>query len=154
MTPNLSRLPASYKECLRVIKDAIEKDQWQDLGILSTTKPTVKRPAAHYKAYESGVELHGKKYRAVVIHSSAHDKRRQKRIDRELKADRKALEDQCKTIYKKEFFCLADAQAAQKELSKTKCKYYVINSQIEQRPKYKVGRPKGGIPEVKRAMAF
>ena len=145
----ISRLPASYKECLRVIKDAIEKDQWQDLGILSSTKPTVKRPAAQYKAYESEVELYGKKYRAVVIHSSAHDKRRQKRIDRELKADRKVLEDQCQQIYKKDFFCLADAQAAQKEFSQTKCKYYVLNTQIEQRPKYKRGRPKGGIKEVK-----
>jgi len=82
----ISRLPANYKECLRVIKDAIEKDQWHDLGILSSTKATVKRPAAHYKAYESSVELYGNKYRAVVIHSSAHDKRRQKRIGRELKA--------------------------------------------------------------------
>jgi transposase len=145
----ISRLPASYKECLRVIEDAIEKDQWQDLGILSETKATVKRPAAHYKAYESEVELYGKKYRAVVIHSSAHDKRRQKRIDRELKADRKVLEDQCKQIYKKDFFCLTDVQAAQEELSKTKCKYYVLNTQIEQRPKYKRGRPKGGIKEVK-----
>ena len=144
----ISRLPANYKECLRVIKDAIEKDQWQDIGILSSTKPTAKRPAAHYKAYESSVELYGKNYRAVVIHSSAHDKRRQKRIDRELKADRKALEHQCKAIYKKDFFCLADVQAAQQELSKTKCKYYVLNSQIEQRPKYKKGRPKGGIKEV------
>ena len=144
----ISRLPASYKECLRVIEDAIEKDQWQDLGILSETKATVKRPAAHYKAYESEVELYGKKYRAVVIHSSAHDKRRQKRIDRELKADRKLLEDQCKQIYKKDFYCLTDAQAAQEELSKTKCKYYVLNTRIEQRPKYKRGRPKGGIKEV------
>ena len=145
----ISRLPASYKECLRVIEEAIEKDQWQNLGILSDTKATVKRPAAHYKAYESEVELHGKKYRAVVIHSSAHDKRRQKRIDRELKADRKALEDQCKQIYKKDFFCLTDVQAAQEELSKTKCKYYVLNTQIEQRPRYKRGRPTGGIKEVK-----
>ncbi len=145
----ISRLPASYKECLRVIKDAIEKDQWQDLGILSITKPTVKRPAAQYKGYESEVELYGKKYRAVVIHSSAQDKRRQKRIDRELKADRKVLEDQCRKIYKKDFFCLADVQAAQEQLSKTKCKYYVLNTRIEQRPKYKIGRPKGGIKEVK-----
>lgn len=145
----ISRLPANYKECLRVIKDGIEKDQWQDLGVLSSTKPTAKRPAAHYKAYESSVELHGKNYRAIVIHSSAHDKRRQKRIDRELKADRKLLEDKCKTIYKKDFFCLADVQAAQQELKKTKCKYYILNSQIEQRPKYKRGRPKGGVHEIK-----
>ena len=145
----ISRLPANYKECLRVIKDAIEKDQWQDIGKLSITKPTVKRPAAHYKAYESTVEIHDKKYRAVVIHSSAHDKRRQKRIDRELKADRKALEDQCKAVYKKDFFCVADVQAAQEELRKTKCKYYVLNTRIEERPKHKRGRPKGGIKEVK-----
>jgi transposase len=145
----ISRLPANYKECLRVIKDAIEKDQWQDIGKLSITKPTVKRPAAHYKAYESTVEIHDKQYRAVVIHSSAHDKRRQKRIDRELKADLKALEDQCKAVYKKDFFCVADAQVAQEELRRTKCKYHVLNTQIEERPKYKRGRPKGGIKEVK-----
>ena len=145
----ISRLPANYKECLRAIKDAIEKDKWQELGILSSTKPTEKRPAAHYKAYESNVEIHGKKYRAVVIHSSAHDKRRQKRIDRELKADRKALEQQCKVVYKKDFFCLANAQAAQAELGKTKCKYYVLNTEIEERPKYKRGRPKGGVREIK-----
>ncbi|MDY6845170.1 MAG: IS1634 family transposase [Thermodesulfobacteriota bacterium] len=145
----ISRLPANYKECLRVIKDAIEKDKWQDLGILSGTRPTGKRPAAHYKAYESSVEIHGKKYRAVVIHSSAHDKRRQKRIDRELKSDRKALEQQCKVFNKKDFFCFADVQAAQAELSKTKCKYHVLNSKIEERPKYKRGRPKGGIHEIK-----
>lgn len=145
----ISRLPANYKECLRVIKDAIEKDQWQNLGILSSTRPTDKRPAAQYKAHESTVQIHGKKYRAVVIHSSAHDKRRQKRIDRELKTDRKALEDQCKAVYKKDFYCLADVQAAQEELEKVKSKYYVLSSQIEQRPKYKRGRPKGGIREVK-----
>jgi hypothetical protein len=41
-------------------------------------------------------------------------------VDRELKADRKALEDQCKAIYKKDFFCLVYVQAAQQELSKWK----------------------------------
>jgi len=145
----ISRLPASYKECLRVIKDAIEKDQWQDLGILSITKATVKRPAAHYKGYESTVELHGKLYRAVVIHSTAHDKRRQKRIDRELKTDRKGLENECKEISKKDFYCLADVQAAQEEFSKRSCTYHVVNTEIEERPKYKRGRPRGGVREVK-----
>ena len=145
----ISRLPASYKECLRVIKDAIEKDQWQDLGILAITRPTVKRPAAHYKAYESEVKIHDTNYRAIVIHSSAHDKRRKKRIERELKADRKTLEHQCKEICKKDFYCLADAQAAEEDLRKTNSKYYIINSEVEERPKYKVGRPKGGIREIK-----
>ena len=31
-------------------------------------------------------------YRVIVVHSSAHDKRRHKRIDRLLKQDRKKLE--------------------------------------------------------------
>ena len=84
-----------------------------------------------------------------MIHSTAHVKRRQKRIDRELKADRLALEHQCKVVYKKDFFCIAVVQAAQDKLNKTKCKYHVLNTQIEQRPKYKRGRPKGGIKEVK-----
>ncbi|MBC8456681.1 MAG: IS1634 family transposase [Deltaproteobacteria bacterium] len=145
----ISRLPATYNECLRAIEDAIEKDQWEDLGILSSTRPTAKRPAARYRAHESRVQLHGKEYRAVVIHSSAHDKRRQKRIDRELKADRKALDTQCKMVDKKDFSCLSDIQAAQEELRKTKCKYHVLDAEIEERPKYKRGRPKGGIREVR-----
>lgn len=31
----ISRLPATFKECSRAIKDAIENDQWRDLGVLS-----------------------------------------------------------------------------------------------------------------------
>ena len=48
-----------------------------------------------------------------------------------------------------DFFCLADVQAAQEELRKTTCKYYVLNLRIEERPKSKRGRPKGGIREIK-----
>ena len=57
-------------------------------------------------------------YRAVVIHSSAHDKRRQKHIDRELKADRKALEHQCKVVYKKDFFVLLMYKLHKKNLER------------------------------------
>ena len=37
----ITRLPANYGECNRVIKEAIEKDEWEDLGVLAVTKPTV-----------------------------------------------------------------------------------------------------------------
>ena len=59
------------------------------------------------------------------------------------------LEHQCKEICKKDFYCLADTQAAEEDLRKTNSKYYIINSEVEERPKYKVGRPKGGIREIK-----
>ena len=44
-----------------------------------------KRPAAYYKSFDITVELNDKTCRAIVIHSSAHDKRRHKRIDKLLK---------------------------------------------------------------------
>ena len=54
-------------------------------------------------------------YRAVVVHSSAHDKRRHKRIDRLLAAQRKKLEGIVKQA-SAPFSCRADAEAAAEKL--------------------------------------
>ena len=67
-------------------------------------------PSAYYKTCEKEVVLYGKTYRAIVVHSSAHDKRRQKRVDRQLKNEYDLLQSKCKALSKKEFFCLADAR--------------------------------------------
>jgi transposase len=144
----ISRLPATFKECSRVITAAIEKDQWQDLGELSATRATKKRPAAHYKTYETEVVIKAKRYRAIVIHSSSHDKRRQKRIDRQLTTERKALEKQCKEAAKNPFYCEADARAAAQALKDLNMNYYQAEIEIEELPIYKRGRPKGGIHEI------
>jgi transposase len=104
----ISRLPATFNECSSAIKGAIENDRWEDIGVLSDTRPTKKQPATHYKAYEKEIVIKGRHYRAIVIHSSAHDKRRQKRIDRQLDAERKTLEKQCKTAAKIHYYCEAD----------------------------------------------
>ncbi len=47
-----------------------------------------------------------------------------------------------------EYACKADAEAAIKRIEKTKATYYTIEAEVEERPKYKRGRPKGGIQEV------
>ena len=138
----ISRLPASYNECKRVIKESVEKDDWEDLGVIAHSKSTVNRPAAYYKAHESEATLYGKKYRAVVIHSSAHDRRRQKRIERELKSERKTLEDQSSTACKLTYFCRADAEAAAERLQKADSEYYNLSVEVEERPKYERGRPR------------
>jgi transposase len=78
----LSRLPATFAECSRVIGEAVAADRWIDIGTLVETSPTEKRPAANYRAFETTVTIQNKGYRATVVHSSAHDKRRHKRIDR------------------------------------------------------------------------
>ena len=144
----ISRLPATFKACPEAITAAVDADRWQDLGVLSVTRPTKKRPAAHYKAYETQVVIKNKPYRAVVIHSSAHDKRRQKRIERQLATERKVLERHCKDVSKKLFYCEADASAAARALTELSLKYYQVAVEIEQRPLYQRGRPKGGVKRI------
>lgn len=144
----ISRLPARYNECERAIEEAVKADSWTELGILAEPKPTKNRPGTHYRAYETEVELYEKTYRAVVIHSSAHDRRRQKRIERELDRQHKRLSDEMKKACKIEYACQADAEAAAQRLSETKAVYYTIKADVQQRPTYKRGRPKNGIKQV------
>lgn len=138
----ISRLPANYKECSRLIKSAVEKDQWDELGKLSGTMETIKRPAAIYKACESTAVLHNKTYRAVVIHSSGHDKRQQNKIDRELKKAHTELSKKIKEISKQEFFCRADALKAAEGIQKDGPNFFKPEIQIVEIPKYRRGRPK------------
>lgn len=145
----LTRLPATYNECSRVISQAVQADDWIDIGPLAEERSRPKRPTAHYKAYDGTVELYDKTYRAIVVHSSAHDKRRHKRIDRLLKQDRKQLEQACKQATATAFFCRADAKAAGKKLIHTATSgYHRITVDIEKVPKYGRGRPAKGKPRT------
>jgi hypothetical protein len=82
----ITRLPATYSECGRVIAAAVSHDQWEEVGVLAQTPPTKHRPGTFYKAAEDVVTLYGKTYRAVVVHSSSQDQRRHRRLERELQA--------------------------------------------------------------------
>jgi len=145
----LTRLPATYNECSRVISQAVQADDWIDIGPLAEERSRPKRPTAHYKAYEGTVELYDKTYRAIVVHSSAHDKRRHKRIDRLLKQDQKKLEKACKQVTDTAFFCRADAHAAGEKLIHTATLgYHRITVDIEKVPKYGRGRPAKGKPRT------
>ena len=143
----LSRLPATYKECDRAIEQAVTADNWIDIGTVNETEDTQKKPAAQYKAYDTTVSLYDKEYRAVVFHSSAHDKRRHKRIDRLLAAKKKELEAACKEAVSTPFFCEPDARAAaEKLMAGAAGSYHRIQCQIQKVDKYKRGRPKKGGP--------
>ena len=143
----LTRLPATYNECGRVIRDAVQSDQWIDIGPLAEEHDRPKRPIAHYRAYDGTVELYGKTLRAIVVHSSAHDKRRHKRIDRLLQQDRKRLEADCKQATATAYFCRADAQVAgEKLIRKSGTGYHRLQVDVEKVPKYGRGRPAAGKP--------
>jgi len=143
----LSRLPATYKECDRAIEQAVAADAWTPIGTLNETEDTQKRPAAQYKAYETTVCLHDVDYRAVVFHSSAHDKRRHKRIDRLLAANKKKLEQACKKAVSTPFFCEPDAcTAAEKLVADAAGSYHDIQWQVAAVDKFPRGRPPKDTP--------
>jgi transposase len=143
----LTRLPATYNECGRVIHDAVASDQWIDIGPLAEEPTGAKRPTDRYRVYDGTVELYGRSYRAIVVNSSAHDKRRHKRIDRLLKQDRKQLEDDCKQSTAAAYYCYEDAKAAgEKLIRKSACRYHRLQVDVQKVPKYGRGRPAEGKP--------
>jgi transposase len=146
-TKFLSRLPATYKECGRAVHKAVTADDWIDIGPLAEDRSRPKRPTARYKAYDTTVELYDKIYRAIVVHSSAHDKRRHKRIDRLLKQDRDQLEHSCKQATDTAFFCRADAKATgEKLVHESAGGYHRVMTDVEKVPKYGRGRPAQNKP--------
>ena len=143
----LTRLPATYNECSRVIQDAVASDRWIDIGALAEEVSRPKRPTARYRAYDGTVALYGKTYRAIVVHSSAHDKRRHKRIGRLLEQDRKELEQLCKEAARNAYYCHEDAQAAgEKLIRKAGSSYHQLQIDVQKVPKYGRGRPAAGKP--------
>ena len=145
----LTRLPATYKECSRAIGEAVASDNWIEIGTLNQTHATAKRPAAYYRGFETTVELYERPYRAVVVHSSAHDKRRHKRIDRLLAQKRKKLESICKQLDAKVYFCRADAETAVDKLNSAAVgSYHQLQCEINKIAKYPRGRPAKDKPRT------
>jgi transposase len=145
----LTRLPTTYKECSRAIGEAVASDNWIEIGTLNQTHATAKRPAAYYRGFETTVELYERPYRAVVVHSSAHDKRRHKRIDRLLAQKRKKLESICKQLDAKVYFCRADAETAVDKLNSAAVgSYHQLQCEINKIAKYPRGRPAKDKPRT------
>jgi transposase len=150
----ITRLPATYNACERVIAAAVAAEAWFDLGRIALSPPTKNRPGAYYRLWDSEVTLYGKSYRAVVVHSSAHDQRRIKRLERELKASGKSLDDPRKSLQKQTFFCQADAEAAATEARRSRTDYHTLEVQVEPRPQYARGRPKKDHTRTVEAMHY
>ena len=144
--PFITRLPATYHECDRVIRDAVKANAWETLGPLAQSEPTENRPLAVYRAHESTVTLYDKQYRAVVIHSSSYDKRRNKKLDRDIKASEKALLQRAKALAKPVYACRADADAAAQAAGHEKTPYHRLEVDVQEHPQYAKGRPKKDRP--------
>ena len=150
----ITRLPATYSECGRVIAEAVARNQWEEVGGLAQTPPTKRRPGTFYKVAEAKVTLYGKPYRAVVVHSSSQDQRRQQHLARELQASMATLEATRREVAQQEYACLADAEAAAAKLRTVQSAYHRLEAMVEEHPKYGPGRPSSKRPRVVKALRY
>ena len=83
-----------------------------------------------------------------MVHSSAHDKRRHNRLERELAASLKEASTLASVLMKKRFFCRADAEQAAKELLAKTTRFHRLDIEIIECPRYARGRPAKGAQRI------
>ncbi|MHC1744038.1 MAG: IS1634 family transposase [Syntrophobacteraceae bacterium] len=150
----ITRLPATFGEHQRLVEKAVQSEYWHDYGILAATEPTKNRPGVHYRGHETAVTLYEKTLRAVVVHSSAHDRRRQKRLDREVEQERAVWSKKLAHLHKTLYFCEADARAAMARLQGESLRFHDIELLAEERPLYARGRPKADGSRALKEMCY
>ena len=150
----ITRLPATYNACGRLIAEAVAHNTWEEVGVLAHTKPTKHRPVTSYKAYEGEVTLYETTYRAVVVHSSAQDKRRQQRLTRDIQAAQSTLQTAACLAEQREYFCRADAEAAAVTLRALPAPYHRVDVTVEERLVYGRGRPRAHKPRSVKAIRY
>jgi len=135
----ITRLPFNYKETKRVVLDALREGKW--IKVKTKTPSLRTRKAASYRVCDMNVTLSQKSYRAVVVHSDAHDKRRQKKLDRRLRESRENAKRLLNKAKKLEYFCREDAKAAAEKLSSEKSAYHFCYCTVQEKLTYLRGRP-------------
>jgi transposase len=150
----ITRLPATSNEGGRLIAEAVAHNTWEAVGVLARTKPTKHRPATAYRVSEGEVRLYGTTSRAVVVHSSAQDKRRQQRLARDIQTAASTLHTTVRTAEQQEYFCRADAAAAAAQLRAVPTPYHLLDVTVEERPVYGRGRPSAHTPRPVKALRY
>ena len=138
----ITRLPRTYKECREVVAQAAAQKRWEDLGVMSPQRPTAKRKPARYHGYEAEVTLYGRRYRALVVHSDALDKKSVKKLESEVEQDKKELARHKEEQEKISYACLPDAQRALMRLPRGR--FHRMSGEIYEVAHYPKGRPKAG----------
>jgi DNA-binding MarR family transcriptional regulator len=132
----------------------VAHNTWDEVGILAHTKPTKHRPVTSSKASEGEVTLYGTPYRAVVVHSSAQDKRRQQRLARDLEASYSTVQTAARPAAQQEYCCRADADAAAARLRAGSAAYHRLEVTVEERRVYGRGRPSPHKPRPIKAICY
>lgn len=153
--PFITRLPASYKAHSEAVDAALKADKWETIGTLNQTTTSSNRPAAEYKVNEQEIELYGKKYRAIVVHSSSHDKRRTKRIEREIREAAAKISAACKQGHKDRYQCQDDAKESLKKLKQDyQGGLWEVTGEIEEIKVYGPRRPPANGPKKVKSISY
>lgn len=136
----VSRLPANYAACGKAIATAVDAGEWKDIGALAEYKGTKNRPNATYRIASTEVELHGREYRAVVVHSDSHDRRRRKKLEKALTQSREQIKKEIKKI-PVVYSCEPDALEACKRVQKLSGQLHHAKASVVSFQKRKRGRP-------------
>ena len=150
----ITRLPATYSECGRLIAEAVAHNTWEEVGVLAHTQPTKHRAVTIYKVSEGAVTLYGTAYRAVVVHSSTQDRRRQQRLERDMQLSYSAAQAVARQAAQQEYFCRADAETAAAALCARPTAYHLLEGAVEERPLYGRGRPSSRQPRPIKALRY
>jgi transposase len=110
----ISRLPETYNLADELKDLAFEKNEWRDLGPVSSSKS---KQAANYRTFKTRAKLAGRKYDFVVVQSSSLEKTKAKTLDRRIKRQQEELTKEAKELSAKDFACDADARSALDELT-------------------------------------
>lgn len=135
----ITRLPFTYGEAERVVSDALQAGAWA--AAPQPAPASARRTAAAYRVCEMAATIEERSYRAIVVHSDAGDKRRQKRLDRALGASREQAAKTLKAAGKTEYFCREDAEAAAGKLRSEASRYHCLECAVKEQPTYARGRP-------------
>ena len=135
----ITRLPFTYGETERVVSEALQGGAWTAAPQPAPTNAS--RKAAAYRVREAAVSIGGRSYRAIVVHSDASDKRRQKKLERALSASREQAGEILEEAGKTEYFCCEDAEAAAGKLRGDASRYHSCDCVVREQLTYARGRP-------------
>lgn len=134
----ISRIPFTFTETEQAVLEVVRRNTWQPVatGVVSSSA----RKAARYRVAETAGTIDGQPYRLIVVHSDAHDQRRQKKLARTLAASRAATEKQLRRAAKLEYYCRADATAAATALGRAMQPLHYGACRVEEKVTYARGR--------------
>lgn len=108
----VSRLPATFGLLSELKEKAIAAApaSWQAVGDIAQVKR--KTPRSVYRIHDTTVEIEGRRYRFLVVHSGWLEAQKRKTLERHAASEREEFGAKTRALRTQEFACEQDARAA------------------------------------------